>query len=65
MVKRFRIVIDVITEKPLAFQIFSQNEGIIHRYTKRGRVELYRIQNVHLEKAIIEQAELIEARTVG
>lgn len=61
---RYRIVIDVRTEEPLAHQIYNQSEAAIYTYTKRGRVALYQVHQITLEKDVIEKAELIEARTV-
>lgn len=64
MKEYFRVVIDVATEKQAAYYLFQRGEGSIIEVTKRGRVALYRVHKIHLEKAIIEKVDLIEARTI-
>lgn len=63
MVERYRIVIDIRTDKPLAYQIFQKGEDALYYGTKRGRVALYRVHHITLDKDVVEKTELIEART--
>lgn len=62
--EEYRIVIDVRTELPLANEIFNNNEGHVYHYCKTGRVSLYRIKRLTLEKDVIEKAVLVRANTV-
>lgn len=62
--ERYRIVIDVKVEIPLANEIFYRSESAINDYAQRGRVALYRVETIHLEKNIIEKEVLIRATTL-
>lgn len=63
MKHRYRIIIDLHVEENAAHTIFYDLYHNVNKWDERSTIQLLDVWRTKLEKTIIEQTRLLEART--